>query len=169
MRDRDVAKRIHYFHSSGKRSVALLLYPEEIHDRAQIKGLIGMAEGSKPDFLFVGGSLVGSEKIYECIASIKSLSVEIPVVLFPGSAMQLTENADAVLFLSLISGRNADLLIGQHVLSAPVLARTNLEVLPTGYMLVDSGGVTSVNYISQTLPLPHNKPELAIATALAGT
>src|SRR5690606_13857373 len=81
----------------------------------------------------------------------------------------LAGNADAVLFLSLISGRNPDLLIGQHVLAAPMLAKSRMEVLPTGYMLVDSGEITSVNYISQTLPLPHNKPGLAVATAMAGT
>jgi putative glycerol-1-phosphate prenyltransferase len=76
--------------------------------------------------------------------------------------------ADAILFLSLISGRNPDLLIGQHVSIAPILDKSKVEVLPTGYMLVDGGQTTSVHYISQTIPLPNHHPELAVATALAG-
>src|SRR5690606_27778097 len=107
-----------------------------------------MAIGSKLDFIFIGGSLVAADKVIGCIDLIKSLTGHIPVVLFPGNATQVAANADAVLFLSLISGRNPDLLIGQHVLAAPLLARTKLEVLPTGYMLVDGGKITSVNYIS---------------------
>lgn len=165
----EVSQKFKYFYSTGKKAVALLLDPEKITDGPAFGKLIGMAVASNVDFFFVGGSLVTSNSIFQSVAMIKRLSVQVPVVLFPGNALQVAENADGILFLSLISGRNADLLIGQHVTAAPLLAKSQLEVLPTGYMLVDSGEITSVNYISQTLPLPRNKPDLAIATALAGT
>jgi putative glycerol-1-phosphate prenyltransferase len=89
-------------------------------------------------------------------------------VLFPGNVIQLSDKADGILFLSLISSRNPELLIGQQVVAAPLLAKTNLEILPTGYMLVDGGGITSAHYMSQSIPLPNDKPELALATAQAG-
>src|SRR5690554_878853 len=159
MRGNVIAQKLDYFHRTGKKSVALLLDPEKITHDLIFRNLVGMAVSSKLDFFFIGGSLLTTDKVVEIITLIKTISKDIPVVLFPGSAMQLAENADGILFLSLISGRNAELLIGQHVISAPFLAKTNLEVLPTGYMLVDSGEITSVNYISQTVPLPQNKPE----------
>ena len=90
------------------------------------------------------------------------------MVLFPGSQNQFTEAVDALLFLSLISGRNADLLIGQHVQAAPRIAASGVEVIPTGYILIDGGVATSASYISQTAPIPGNKPEIAATTALAG-
>ena len=92
----------------------------------------------------------------------------IPVILFPGSTLQINEKADALFFLSLISGRNAELLIGQHVTVAPYLKNSSLQILPTGYMLIDGGAPTTVSYISNTLPIPANKPDIAICTALAG-
>jgi putative glycerol-1-phosphate prenyltransferase len=88
--------------------------------------------------------------------------------LFPGSTHQVCDEADAILLLSLISGRNPDLLIGKHVEVAPQLMRSGLEVIPTGYMLVDGGKTTAVHYVSQTIPIPHDKPELALSTAWAG-
>src|SRR5690606_11344370 len=124
---------------------------------------------SKVDFVIVGGSLVSGKNVSRCVSFIKEKAPLVPVVLFPGSAIQVVENADGILFLSLISGRNPEFLIGQQVVAAPYLAQSSLEILPTGYMLVDSGALTSVNYMSQTVPLPNDKPGLAIATALAGT
>ncbi|MBT1687242.1 geranylgeranylglyceryl/heptaprenylglyceryl phosphate synthase, partial [Dawidia soli] len=94
--------------------------------------------------------------------------VKIPVVLFPGNSMQIEPTADALLFLSLISGRNPELLIGQHVVAAPIIRNTKLEVIPTGYMLVNSGRITSAAYISNTMPIPDDKYSLAAATAMAG-
>ena len=91
-----------------------------------------------------------------------------PVVLFPGSNLHIDMAADAILFLSLISGRNPDFLIGQHVLAAPILKRSRLEILPTGYLLIDSGRQTTVSYISNTTPIPHDKPDVAACTAMAG-
>ena len=101
-----------------------------------------------------------------CFNDIKMLT-SIPSVLFPGSPVQLRKGADAVLFLSLISGRNAELLIGQHVIAAPLIKQYGLETISTGYMLVDCGKSTTASYISGTQPLPYDKPEIAAATALA--
>jgi putative glycerol-1-phosphate prenyltransferase len=95
-------------------------------------------------------------------------NVSIPVILFPGSSLQIDANADAILFLSLISGRNPDLLIGQHVVAAPILKNNKLEVIPTGYVLINSGKTTSVAYISNTIPIPDDKYSLAACTAMAG-
>ncbi|MBI3481483.1 MAG: geranylgeranylglyceryl/heptaprenylglyceryl phosphate synthase, partial [Bacteroidetes bacterium] len=117
--------------------------------------------------IFVGGSLVTTTNIGDVIRTIKE-NVSMPVVLFPGSALQIEPTADAILFLSLISGRNPDLLIGQHVVAAPILKNNKLEVLPTGYILINSGKTTSVAYISNTTPIPEDKYALAACTAMAG-
>jgi putative glycerol-1-phosphate prenyltransferase len=119
------------------------------------------------DFFFVGGSLVTTTNLNEVIKHIKE-NVSIPVILFPGSSLQIDPSADAILFLSLISGRNPDLLIGQHVIAAPILRNNKIEVMPTGYLLVNSGKTTSVAYISNTTPIPEDKYSLAACTALAG-
>jgi putative glycerol-1-phosphate prenyltransferase len=119
------------------------------------------------DFFFVGGSLVTTTNLNEVIKHMKE-NVSIPVILFPGSSLQIDPSADAILFLSLISGRNPDLLIGQHVIAAPILRNNKIEVIPTGYILVNSGKTTSVAYISNTTPIPEDKYSLAACTALAG-
>ena len=103
----------------------------------------------------------------EMLVRIKEVST-VPVILFPGSPSQVNPNADALLYLSLISGRNPDLLIGQHVVSAPAVKASGLEVIPTGYMVIDGGAPTTVSYISNALPLPADKKEIAICTAIAG-
>ncbi|MEM8901428.1 MAG: geranylgeranylglyceryl/heptaprenylglyceryl phosphate synthase, partial [Bacteroidota bacterium] len=113
------------------------------------------------------GSLVAGTEIHEVVQYIKAHS-DIPVILFPGSPTQIVKEADGILFLSLISGRNPELLIGKHVEAAPILKKTKLEILPTGYMLVDCGKATTANYISHTFPIPHHKPQIAACTALAG-
>jgi putative glycerol-1-phosphate prenyltransferase len=119
------------------------------------------------DYFFIGGSLLVNDIINECIDVIKSYS-DTPVIIFPGSAMQVYPKADAILLLSLISGRNAELLIGQHVIAAPALKSSGLEVISTGYILIDGGIFTTVSYISNTLPVPHQKDEIAMCTAMAG-
>lgn len=153
----------------GTKGLALLIDPEKM-DRHDF--WLKQAEKYLTfplDYFFVGGSLVNPEKLAICVKKIKQVNGGgVPVVLFPGSAMQISEEADAILFLSLISGRNPELLIGQHVLAAPALFRSGLEILPTGYMLVNGGRPTSVEYISQTIPIPRDKEDLAVATALAG-
>ena len=103
----------------------------------------------------------------EVVKTLKA-HLSVPIVLFPGNWNQISNHADALLFLSLISGRNPDLLIGQHVHAAPILKTTSLEVISTGYMLIDCGRQTTASYMSHTLPIPYNKPDIAAATALAG-
>ncbi len=120
-----------------------------------------------PDIILVGGSLITSGNVDGCVTVLRRY-LDVPMVLFPGSQNQFTEAVDALLFLSLISGRNADLLIGQHVQAAPRIAASGVEVIPTGYILIDGGVATSASYISQTAPIPGNKPEIAATTALAG-
>jgi putative glycerol-1-phosphate prenyltransferase len=128
---------------------------------------VEQAEQLGVDLLFLGGSLVNPLAIHEATARIKRIT-RLPVVLFPGSALQVCPEADAILFLSLVSGRNPEYLIGQHVVAAPLLEQyPRLEIIPTAYLLIDSGRPTSASYMSGTQPLPHDKPELARYTALA--
>ena len=154
-------------HAIGKKSIAVLVDPDKADDPAKLKHLIHLASENCVDFFFVGGSLITTPYLSEVIQSIKE-DVNIPVILFPGSSLQIDPSADAILFLSLISGRNPDLLIGQHVQAAPILKNNRMEVLPTGYMLVSSGKTTSVAYISNTTPIPEDKYSLAACTAMAG-
>jgi phosphoglycerol geranylgeranyltransferase len=119
------------------------------------------------DLIFVGGSLCVRHDFDKAVESIKAASA-VPVVIFPGDATQVSSHADGLLFLSLISGRNPDLLIGEHVKAAPRIRRYKLEVIPVAYMLVESGDTTSVQFMSQSLAIPRTKPELAMAHALAG-
>jgi phosphoglycerol geranylgeranyltransferase len=154
-------------HAIGKKSIAVLVDPDKADDPARLSHLLNLASENCIDFFFVGGSLITTTNLSEVINQIKE-QVSIPVVLFPGNSLQLDPGADAILFLSLISGRNPDLLIGQHVLAAPILKNNKIEVMPTGYMLINSGKITSVAYISNTTPIPEDKYSLAACTALAG-
>lgn len=153
--------------SAGKKSVAVLIDPDKIEDTGKLTPLINLANENCVDYFLAGGSLITSTNLSDVVSTIKE-AVTIPVVIFPGSSMQIDPGADAILFLSLISGRNPDLLIGQHVVAAPILKNTNLEVIPTGYMLINSGRTTSVAYISNTTPIPDDKYSLAACTAMAG-
>ncbi len=155
-------------HRVGKKSIAVLIDPDKVEDPGSLTRLLHLASENCVDFLLVGGSLITTTNLSEVIRQIKE-AVNIPVVLFPGNSMQIDPGADAILFLSLISGRNPDLLIGQHVIAAPVLKNNRIEVMPTGYMLINSGRITSVAYISNTTPIPDDKYSLAACTALAGT
>ncbi len=152
---------------ANEKLLTVLIDPDKIKSEEQLKQFIGSCEFAKVDFFFVGGSLLINDELNQCISLIKSIS-KIPVIIFPGSTLQISNEADAILFLSLISGRNPELLIGNHVIAAPYLKRTNLEILPTGYILVDCGNSTTVSYISNTIPIPFDKPEIAACTALAG-
>jgi len=152
---------------AGKKCIAILLDPDKIEDTLRILPLINLASESCVDFFFVGGSLITTPNLSQVVKEIKK-NVNIPVVLFPGNNMQIDPSADALLFLSLISGRNPELLIGQHVVSAPIIRNTRLEVVPTGYMLINSGRLISVAYISNTMPIPEDKYSLAASTAMAG-
>ena len=162
-----VLKTLRDRHALGKKSIAVLVDPDKAEDPARLLHLVNMASENCIDFFFVGGSLVTTSNLAEVVKVIKE-NVTIPVVLFPGNSMQVEPTADALLFLSLISGRNPELLIGQHVVAAPIIRNTKLEVIPTGYVLINSGRITSVAYISNTTPIPDDKYSLAACTALAG-
>lgn len=150
----------------GYKALTLLLDPDKV-DLEALPTLVELAETTGVDAWLVGGSLVADGHIHQLVPQLKALS-RLPVVLFPGSIHQIEPAADAILLLSLISGRNPDLLIGQHVVAAPLLKRAGLEILPTGYLLIDGGRTTTAHYISNTQPIPHDKPGIAAATALAG-
>jgi putative glycerol-1-phosphate prenyltransferase len=152
--------------NKDKKQFAVLVDPDKYSDR-DLRKVIMMADASEVDYFFVGGSLMVSDRLDRCIEVIKGLS-DRPVVIFPGSTMQVNANADAILFLSLISGRNADLLIGNHVIAAPYIRHAKLEVIATGYMIIESGNATTASYMSQSLPIPHDKNEIAVCTAMAG-
>lgn len=163
----DVLSRIEAARRSGRKLLAVLIDPDFGQDEARLERTVQHACMAQADLLFVGGSLLTSAAFGRCVERVKHWS-DRPVVLFPGSPAQLSAHADAVLFLSLISGRNPELLIGHHVTAAPTVKALGLEAIPTGYLLVDGGRPTTVSYVSQTLPLPHDKPGIAACTALAG-
>lgn len=158
---------LHKIKSAGKTQLAILIDPDSVSDKAKLEMICKMCDDANVDFIFVGGSLITNGFFEQCISIIKQ-QTNIPVVIFPGDTLQVSKDADAILFLSLISGRNPDFLIGRQVLAAPVLKQSGIEVLPTGYMLIDGGRLTSVSYISNTTPLPADKPMIAATTALAG-
>ncbi len=150
----------------GEKKFAVLIDPDKVR-LGNMDQVLQNAKDAKVDYFFIGGSLVVNNMLDNCLVSIRE-KCDIPMILFPGNAFQLSYRADAILFLSLISGRNADLLIGHHVITAPYLKMSPLEILPTGYMLVDGGVPTTVSYISATHPIPANKKDIALCTALAG-
>lgn len=152
--------------NTGRKSFAVLIDPDKV-DAEKLDQLVALGTEAKVDYFFVGGSLVISSHLDECIQQLKS-SCDIPVVLFPGSPSQVSKYADALLYLSLISGRNPELLIGQHVISAPFVKKSGLEIMPTGYMVIDGGAPTTVSYISNATPIPADKNEIAMCTAMAG-
>jgi phosphoglycerol geranylgeranyltransferase len=148
-----------------KAGFLVLLDPDRLRPK-EISDLARQAEKGGADGILVGSSLLLSTHFDEAIRKIKE-RVKLPVIIFPGNANQVSKHADAVLFLSLISGRNPNLLIGEQVKAAPVMREFGLEPIPTGYMLIESGRMTSVQFMSDTLPLPPNKPDIACAHALA--
>ncbi len=152
--------------TANKKSFALLIDPDK-QNSDQLLTIVEKANQTNTDYLFVGGSLLTNDSLDVCLNTLKD-NTNIPIVLFPGNAMQVNNKADAILFLSLISGRNAEMLIGKQVITAPILKRSSLEILPTGYMLIDSGKPTTVSYMSNTTPIPHHKNTIATCTAIAG-
>ena len=148
-----------------RKSIALLLDPDKAKGDS-LRNIIKTAKESKTDYIFAGGSLTFNS-IENLITEIRKLC-SIPVVLFPGNLLQLSHKADIILLLSLISGRNPELLIGNHVIAAPYLKDVREKVVSVGYILISCGNKTSVEYISQTEAIPSDKPEIAIATAMAG-
>ncbi len=151
---------------TGQKKFAVLIDPDKVR-LDNMQQVIDQAQEAEVDFFYIGGSLVVNNMLDHCLESIKK-KCDIPMILFPGNSFQLSYKADAILFLSLISGRNAELLIGKHVITAPYLKMSPLEILSTGYMLIDGGVSTTVSYMSNTQPIPANKPDVAMCTALAG-
>jgi len=150
----------------GKKSFAVLIDPDKVN-KPMLDELTGLCVAARVDYLLVGGSLVISNHLDDCVQHIKQ-NCSIPVILFPGSPSQISKYADALLYLSLISGRNPELLIGQHVVSAPFVKQSGLEIMSTGYIVVDGGAPTTVSYISNASPVPSDKNEIAMCTAMAG-
>ena len=127
---------------------------------------VTVANKSNVDALFVGGSLMMDSKHNERVAVIKK-EADIPVIFFPGGLNQLNQYYDAILFMSLLSGRNPQYLIGEQVVAAPIINDLGIEVIPTGYLLFDGGANSTVEFMSDTKPLPMNRPDIAVAHALA--
>ncbi|HNR42167.1 MAG TPA: geranylgeranylglyceryl/heptaprenylglyceryl phosphate synthase [Bacteroidales bacterium] len=153
------------FDFPNTKRVALLLDPDK-SEGPVLEEILGIASEHRADYIFTGGSLTFNS-VDNLIDAIRE-KCNIPVILFPGNLLQLSRKADAVLLLSLISGRNPDLLIGNHVIAAPYLRDIRKKLISVGYILIGSGQRSSVEYISNTCPIPADKPEIAVATALAG-
>ncbi len=151
---------------AGKKSFAILIDPDK-YSLDSLSAVVQLAVNAGVDYFFFGGSLLMRDNQSRLINYIKE-NTGIPVVLFPGNNMQLNNDADSILLLSLISGRNPDMLIGRHVIAAPYLKASNLEILPTGYLLIECGHATAVTYMSNTTPIPAQKDDIAVCTAMAG-
>lgn len=148
-----------------EKQIAVLIDPDNVDNDTLVKR-VEIINTRKVNYIFVGGSLL-KNSIENCVDIIKDNTTK-PVILFPGNSSQISDKADAILFLSLISGRNPEFLIGNHVIAAPFLYQTGLEIISTAYILIDGGKVSSVQYMSNTNPIPSDKTDITVATALAG-
>lgn len=153
--------------SKQEKQIAVLIDPDKCNKKEQLDEIINKSHFAKIDFLFVGGSTVTREQFENTVSYLKEKSA-IPVIIFPGASHQISNKADGLLYLSLISGRNPDYLIGHHVLSANEVYDMDIEVLPTAYILIDGGNQSSVAYVSQTTPIPSDKTNIILNTAKAG-
>jgi putative glycerol-1-phosphate prenyltransferase len=151
----------------GRKMLAVLIDPDKTYRTEEVERLVNYCSAQAVDFFLVGGSLTARDEFARVIGQLKKSSDK-PVIIFPGQVHHLSAEADGVLFLSLISGRNPEYLIGQHVMAAPLIRQMDLEPIPTGYILAGSDHTTTVAYISNTMPIPAGKCQLAAATALAG-
>ena len=152
--------------SAGEKRFAVLIDPDKLRTH-RLEEVVERSVAAGVDYFLIGGSLIVNNALDQVLTGIKA-RCDIPLVLFPGSGFQLSYRADALLFLSLISGRNPELLIGNHVIAAPYLRISPLEIVPCGYMLVDGGRATTVSYMSNTTPIPAEKADIAMCTAVAG-
>lgn len=166
MFDRNIYNQFAHLKQDQKVGFAVLVDPDSVTP-TEMANIAVQCNTYAVDFVFVGGSLMTTQHVDDCILSFKTKS-NIPIILFPGHPTQVSKEADALLFLSLISGRNPELLIGQHVVAAPMIKASKLEVLPTGYLVIDGGVPTTVSYMSNAAPIPANKPDIALCTAWAG-
>ena len=143
----------------------VLIDPDKKNDK-NIDQLVEKAHQNGVDAIFVGGSIMMDGLYHKRVERIKSIS-EIPVILFPGGVNQINKHYDAMLFMSLLSGRNSHYLIGEQVIAAPIVKDYGIETIPTGYLLIDGGSPTSVEVVSGTKPLPSNRPDIIVSHALA--
>ena len=150
-----------------KKLLAILLDPDKIDVNTHCIASLGEKINKNADFIFVGGSTV-EKGITENVVKALKKNTQLPIILFPGDYSQITNNADALLFLSLISGDNPEYLIQQQVKSIPKLKKSSLEIIPTGYILIDGGVETSVQKVSKTIPISQQNSEQIVNTALAG-
>ena len=165
MQQGSIYPQLQLLKSTGNHAFAVLVDPDSVSPES-IRETARLCVAAAVDYVFMGGSIMVTAHVERCIREFKE-ACGIPVVLFPGSPAQVAPNADALLYLSLVSGRNPDLLIGQHVISAPAIKKSGLEVISTGYMVIDGGIPTTVSYMSHSAPIPANKPDVALCTAWA--
>ena len=162
-----ILKEIKNRASKGEKMLGILIDPDHFSSIKELNTFIVVLKKHQPDYLFIGGSLINNDLFEETISELKK-QLTIPLIIFPGNNQQISKKADGILLLSLISGRNPDYLIGQHVNTAFELKRSQLEIIPTGYALINCGKTTSAQYMSNTSPIPYAKDGIATATILAG-
>ncbi|MCB0481885.1 MAG: geranylgeranylglyceryl/heptaprenylglyceryl phosphate synthase [Flavobacteriales bacterium] len=160
-----IQEQLNNLKEAQKKGLAVLIDPDKM-DQKSLQKRIKLCNVNQVDFIFIGGSLVAGNSMDDAISEIKQLT-SIPVIIFPGSVYQISKKADALLFLSLVSGRNPEYLIGNQVIAAPYIKKLGIEALSTAYMLIDAGAMTTASYISGSAPIPANKPSIALATAQA--
>ncbi len=152
---------------TSDKKLAVLVDPDKWSNVDQMAGLVSAINSSNVNLVLVGGSFMANDLFENTIAFLKR-KTSTPVIIFPGNGMQISSKADGILLLSLISGRNPEFLIGQHVVAAPTIARSGISVLPTGYLLIEGGKSTAASYMSNTCPIPEDQVAIITATALAG-
>ena len=152
---------------SLSKGIAVLIDPDKFKTKEVLEDFLKKIKLTQPNFIFVGGSSVAKSDFDQCVELVKK-TIPIPIVLFPGASHHISNSADALLFLSLISGRNPDFLIGQHVEAIDELEQMDIETIPTSYLLIDGGKMSSVQYVSGTQPIPQEEISIARKTAQAG-
>ena len=165
-KEQHIYKQILEAKAKNQKLLAVLLDPDKII-LGDLQRLISKINQSPATHIFIGGSLVQTDILDQLILKIKE-SCTLPIVLFPGNPSQISDQADGILFLSLLSGRNPDYLIEHQVKAAPILKKTQLEIISTGYILMESGAETAVERISKTKPIDRENSSLVLATAQAG-
>ncbi|MDB3905297.1 phosphoglycerol geranylgeranyltransferase [Crocinitomicaceae bacterium] len=150
-----------------RNGIAILIDPDKFASEEKLSEYLDKVSFANPDMILIGGSTVSKVDFQNCVNLCKK-KIKAPIVIFPGASHQLSEHADAILFLSLISGRNSDYLIGHHIAAVSELENMNLQVIPTSYMLIDGGKKSSVEYVSNTSPIPKDAYSIARKTAIAG-
>lgn len=163
---KNIYKNILQSIEKGEKLLAVLIDPDKV-DASNLAAFIEKVNASVTKYVFVGGSTVKDKDSDKVVSEIRK-HTQLPIVLFPGDVTQITDKADALLYLSLISGRNPDYLIGKHVESISRLKQTQLEIIPTGYILIENGKETSVQRVTRTQPLPRKDIQRIVDTAVAG-